>query len=237
MSFVVFLIYSRLDKAKESAFQDADQESERFIIRDVFKFKPSFWFITILCVTIYSAVLPFVAFSNIFLQKEFGMTAAQGGFYASLIFITTMVCTPFFGLLIDKIGKRAMIMVVGSLIIVPVFLSLGLTKLHPSLPIIGLGVAFSLVPSALWSSIPILVEEKHLGTAFGITYLIQNVGLTLFPWLAGKITDLSDGDYTNTMILFASLGIVALVFSLMLKFAERKGKGTGIELPSKMLRA
>jgi MFS family permease len=236
MSLVIFLIYSRLDKSKEKYFTSTSEEAEKFHFRDIFDFKPAFWFVAILCVTIYSAVLPFVAFSNIFLQKEFSMTAAQGGFYASLIFVTTMVCTPLFGLLIDKAGRRATIMLVGSLIIVPVFLSLGLSKLHPAFPIVGLGVAFSLVPAALWSSIPILVAENRLGTAFGITYLIQNVGLTVFPWLAGKITDMSGGDYTNTLILFASLGFVAFFFSVLLRLSDKKGN-TGLELPTKMAQA
>ncbi len=239
LSFVIFLIYSRLDKTTEKYFKSEEkgEEKEKFVFRDVFQFKPSYWFITFLCVTFYSAVLPFVAFSNIFLQKEFGFSAARAGFYASLIFVATMIFTPLFGILVDKIGKRATIMIVGSIMIVPVYLALGLTSFHPAVSMIGIGIAFSLVPSALWSSIPILVEQKRLGTAFGLITLIQNIGLTLFPWLAGKMTDLSGGDYTNTMILFASLGFVGLIFSLSLKFSERKGKETGIELPTKIAQA
>jgi MFS family permease len=96
-----------------------------------------------------------------------------------------------------------------------------------------IGISFSLVPAALWPVIPILVEERRLGTAFGLMTMIQNVGMTIFPWLAGKITDLSGGDYTNTMIMFASLGIVGFIFSLLLKYADRKEKA-GIELPTKI---
>ncbi|UCC38578.1 MAG: MFS transporter [Candidatus Aminicenantes bacterium] len=237
-SMIVFLIYSRLDKKKEPLFKmdEKREETDKFVFRDMFKFNPSYWYVTFLCVTFYSAVLPFVAFSNVFLKEKYGFSEAQGGFYASLIFVATITITPLFGILVDKIGRRATIMMVGSIVIVPVYLALGFTSFHPALPIIGIGIAFSLVPSALWSSIPILVEQKRLGTAFGLIALVQNVGLTVFPWLAGKLTDLSGGEYTNTMILFALLGFVGLVFSLLLKFSEKK-KGTGIELPTKMAQA
>jgi len=235
LSMLTFLIYSRLDKAKEKFFERGKNEGEKIIFRNILSFKTSYWFVTILCVTIYSAVLPFVAFSNIFLQKEFDLTATQAGFFASIIFITTMTVTPLFGIIVDKIGKRATIMMIGSLIIVPAYLALGLTTLNPALSIVGIGIAFSLVPSALWSSIPIMVEQRLLGTAFGLIALIQNIGLTLFPWIAGRVTDISRGDYTPTMLMFASLGFISLAFSFFLKRSEKKNP-TGIELPSKLVK-
>jgi len=112
-----------------------------------------------------------------------------------------------------------------------------LTSLHPAFPIFLLGISFSIVPAALWSCVPIMVAEKRLGTAYGLIVLIQNIGLTVFPWLAGKITDLSGGEYRNTMLLFSSLGLFGLIFSLSLKFSERKGKGMGLELPTKLAQA
>jgi MFS family permease len=122
-------------------------------------------------------------------------------------------------------------MILGSLMIIPVHLTLGLTSLHPVIPMIVLGISFSLVPAALWPAIPVIVEERRLGTAFGLMTLIQNIGLTVFPWFAGKITDISGGDYTNTMIMFASLGFFGLIFSLMLKVTDKRERA-GLELPS-----
>jgi len=235
LSFVVFSLYSRLDKAKEAAFRERGPEvaTDKFVFRQVFKFKPSYWFVNLLCVTFYSAVLPFVAFSKIFLQSKYEISAAQASFYGSLLFVATMVCTPLFGIVVDKIGRRATIMIVGAVIIVPVYLALGLTDIHPAPLIIGIGIAFSLVPSALWSSVPILVEQHRLGTAFGLITIIQNFGLTVVPWLAGRLTDSAGGDYTNSMLLFAFLGFIGLIFSLALIVTERKGPKTGIELPTK----
>jgi MFS-type transporter involved in bile tolerance (Atg22 family) len=125
-------------------------------------------------------------------------------------------------------------MIMGAVIIVPVYLALGLTDIHPAPLIIGIGIAFSLVPSALWSAVPILVEQHRLGTAFGLITIIQNFGLTVVPWVAGKLTDKAGGDYTNAMIMFALLGLTGLVFSIALYLKEKRGPQTGIQLPTKL---
>jgi MFS family permease len=148
----------------------------------------------------------------------------------------TIIFTPLFGLVCDKIGKRAAMMIIGSLLLVPIHLSLGLTHFAPALAMIILGISFSLVPAAMWPSIPIMVEEKRLGTAFGLMTLIQNAGLTLFNWAAGKLTDMAGGDYTHTILMFASLGFVGLVFALLLKAAAKK-ENVGIELPTSKAQA
>jgi MFS family permease len=140
-------------------------------------------------------------------------------------------------LVLDKFGKRATIMLLGSLIMVPCHLALGLTSLSPVVPMIGLGISFSLVASALWPSIPLLIEEKRLGTAFGLTTLLQNAGLTVFPWVAGKLTDVSGGDYRNSMLMFAGLGVVAFILSVLLRISSRKGPAAKIELPTRLAQA
>ncbi|MFC2165760.1 MFS transporter [Acidobacteriota bacterium] len=235
LSFIVNALYSMLDKAKEEAFRERGPEvnTDKFVFREAFKFKRSYWFVNLLCVTFYSAVLPFVAFSKIFLENKYELSAGQASFYGSLLFVATMVFTPLFGIVVDKVGKRATIMIIGAVIIVPVYLALGLTNIHPAPLIIGIGIAFSLVPSALWSAVPIMVEQNRLGTAFGLITIIQNFGLTVVPWLAGKLTDSAGGDYTNAMLMFAFLGLIGLVFSVALVLSEKKGPKTGIQLPTK----
>jgi nitrate/nitrite transporter NarK len=226
----------RLDKKREKRLDlpEKKEASDKIVVRDIFKFPASFWYVSLLCLAFYSLVFPFVAFSSMFLQKKFGLSPGQAGFYGSFVYIATAVITPLFGLVLDRIGKRATIMLFGSLIIVPCHLSLGLTNSSPLLPMIGLGISFSLVASALWPSLPLLVEEKRLGTAFGLTALLQNAGLTVFPWAAGKLTDASGGDYTNSMLMFAGLGVVSLVLSVLLKMSARKGPSAKIELPTRI---
>jgi len=234
LSFIAFFVYARLDRSKEQFFIDRGdvEQEEKLEPKEIFKFRRSYWFVNILCVTFYSGVLPFVAFSNIFLQSKYGMTATRAGFYGSLIFVSTMIATPLFGLFVDRFGKRATVMITGSVFIVPAFLMLGLTMVHPAVSIILIGIAFSLVPAALWASVPIIVPESRLGTAMGLITLVQNLGLTVIPWAAGRLTDNAGGDYTNSMIMFAGLGVVGLFFSIALIWSERKGPPTGIELPT-----
>ena len=123
-------------------------------------------------------------------------------------------------------------MIIGSLLLVPAHLLLGLTFLHPVVSFIILGISFSLVPAALWPAVPILVKEKLLGTAFGLIAWIQMIGLFVFPWLAGKIVDLSGDDYTNMEVMFASLGFLGVLFSILLIRANKK-QNHGLELPTK----
>lgn len=238
ISFSLFFVYSGLDKAKEKRFAGGKTAGpeEKFVLKDIFAFKPSFLYVSLLCMTFYSAIFPFTAFATIFLQSKFGFTAVKGGLYTSLVITGSMIFTPVFGFLADKFGKRATMMIAGSLMLIPVHLTLGLTHFAPAAALIVLGISFSLVPAAMWPSIPIMIEEKRLGTAFGLMTLIQNVGLTVFNWLAGKISDLSGGDYKNTILMFAALGFVGLIFSLLLKRAAQREE-TGIELPTREAQA
>lgn len=233
ISFALFLLYAGIDKKTERSFRDRSQmgKSDRFVFQDIFRFKSSYWFIAILSMTFYSAIFPFTAFSTVFLQTKFGFSAVKGGFYTSLIVIGSMVFTPIFGFLVDKFGKRATMIIIGSILLAPAHAFLGLTSLHPAVAMVMLGFSFSLVPAALWPTIPLIVEEKRLGTAFGLMTLLQNVGMTAVPWLAGKITDISGGDYTYTMVMFSFLAFIGLGFSVLLKISEKK-EALAIELPA-----
>lgn len=233
LSLALFFVYSGIDRSQDKYFISTVPQTaeDKIVFKEIFAFRPSFWYVSLLCMTFYSAIFPFTAFSTVFLQSKFGFSAIKGGFYTSLVITGTMFFTPLFGYLVDRIGRRATLMIIGSGLLIPIHLSLALTYFPPSVAMIVLGLAFSLVPAAMWPAIPIMVEEKRLGTAYGLMTLIQNVGLTVFNWLAGKITDLSGGDYKNTLLMFAALGFVGFFFALLLKQAARQD-GNRIELPS-----
>jgi MFS family permease len=211
---------------------------ERFVLREAFSFGASFWFITLLCVTFYSAVFPFQAYAPDLLVQKFGYSVTAAGHYTSALIFGTMIFTPILGWFVDHRGKRATMMIVGSLLLIPCHLLIGYTHFPPVVPIFFVGVALSLVPAALWAAIPMMVPESRLGTAFGVVGYVQNVGLMLFPYLAGKIADahttVVNGqevvNYTSTMLMFAVLGLVGFVFSLLLKAADaRRKSGPSIE--------
>ncbi|MDD3642056.1 MAG: MFS transporter, partial [Candidatus Krumholzibacteria bacterium] len=183
VSFMLFLVYLLMDRRVDEAIEGGS--AEKIVFSDILRLGAPFWMISFLCLTFYSAVFPFTSHAPRFLQVKFGMSPAQGGHYTSFVMIASMIFTPLLGLVVDKLGRRGLIMVLGSLLIVPAHLLLGQTMLHPAWGFILLGMAFSHVPAALWPAVPILVRERFLGTAYGIIGWIQNAGLAAFPWLAG----------------------------------------------------
>ena len=238
VSFLLFLVYLMIDRNVDSAIEGGVEE--KITIGDIRKLGSAFWLISFLCVTFYSAVFPFTVHAPRFLQKKFGLSPAVGGQYTSYIMAASMVFTPILGLMVDKFGRRGRMMIAGSLLIIPAHLLLGLTRVHPAVGFILLGCAFSLVPAALWPAVPLLVREKFLGTAYGIIGWVQNIGLTIFPFLAGYIVD-QQGDnvvqgYTNMEWMFASLSIAGLVFAIMLLVVDKR-HGTGLELPTSVAQA
>jgi MFS family permease len=140
-----------------------------------------------------------------------------------------MVFAPFAGALVDRVGKRAGIMLLGCILMIPCYLILGYSDLAPSVAMTVLGAAFVLVPAALWPAVPLLVQEGRLGTAYGLMTLIQNVGLMAFPWLNGMLRERTQ-EYTSSMVMFAALGVVALGFALLLWDRDRR-KGRTLESP------
>ncbi len=245
VGFLTYFIYLWLERSARgrigapgvTASGVAAQE-ERFVLREAFSFGASFWFITLLCVTFYSAVFPFQSYAPDILVQKFGYSVNAAGHYTSALIFGTMIFTPILGWYVDHRGKRASMMILGALLLVPCHVLLGYTHFPPVVPIFFVGVALSLVPAALWAAIPMMVPESRLGTAFGVVGYVQNVGLMLFPYLAGKIADahttLVNGqpvvDYTSTMLMFTLLGVVGLVFALLLKAADARRKaGPSIE--------
>jgi len=238
VSFLLFLVYLLIDRNVDAEIEGGSEEKIAF--SDIKKLGSAFWLIALLCVTFYSAVFPFTSHATRFLQMKFGLSAAKGGQYTSYIMTASMIFTPLLGLVVDKFGRRGKIMIFGSLLIVPAHLILGLTQVHPAVGFILLGCAFSLVPAALWPAVPILVREKFLGTAYGIIGWVQNIGLTVFPALAGMVVDQQGENvvqgYTNMEWMFASLSIAGLVFAIALLVVDRK-HGTGLELPTSIAQA
>jgi MFS family permease len=244
------LIYIIMDRRGEKSLQLKEEESgDKIVLSDVKKFKPSFWFVTLLCVTFYSAIFPFTSLSTDFFHSKWGLplTAGSGGgfFYqvfsnilhmfttaggtTTIIIFASMVFAPIFGQVVDRYGHRASMMVFGSLLMIPAFLTMAFTMIPPAFPMIVLGSAFVLVPAAMWPSVPLIVEKNRVGTAFGLMTMIQNIGLALFPWLNGLLRDATQ-TYTASMMMFASLGIFGLIFAILLKRADAKA-GDVLEMP------
>ncbi|MBS2212371.1 MFS transporter [Carboxylicivirga mesophila] len=238
LAFIVYMLLdAKLDKQLE---KDSNETvtSKPFSFRDITGLlgNRAYLYIALLCVTFYSAVFPFLAYAPDFFADKFSLTSVESGKLTSLLPLGTMFFTPLFGWLIDRKGKSATAMIFGASTLLAVHLVFALTYFPPQAPIILLGIAFSLVPAAMWPSMVKLVDDSQIGTAYGLMYSIQNLGLWGFPIIAGSILDATNpgnpevSDYTATILMFAAVSLLGLIFALLLKFEDKK-KGFGVELP------
>lgn len=250
LSFLVFCI---MDKKLEKEDEETEESSkEKFKLSDILgivKLK-GFWYIAALCVLFYSAVFPFLKYASDLMVQKFSVNPELAGIIPSLLPLGTLFLTPFFGNLYDRKGKGASIMIIGSLMLIGVHLLFSIPFLNYWLIavvlMIILGIAFSLVPSAMWPSVPKIIDERRLGTAYSLIFWIQNWGLMGVPLLIGRILDsrfcligetMINGkltpiyNYTLPMLVFAGFGILGLLFAFLLKKEDKK-KGYGLELPN-----
>jgi MFS family permease len=228
----------------------AGGETDKVAFKDLFSFGRSYWYVVALCVTFYSAIFPFQTFAVKFFQEAQGTTREVGGALSSQITLFAMVMTPLFGLLSDRIGKRALLMTFGSLLLVPVYLMMAYTHMPQLLlgtlrlgtyefplyiPMILMGVAFSLIPAVMWPSVAYLVDQPRLGTAYGLMTMIQNIGLAGFNLLIGFANDhwaaseANPGGYRPGLWIFSILGLSGLLFSYLLRRSETGPGAHGLE--------
>lgn len=221
---VCILVYYFLDVVADRKF-DMPKEGgqEKIELKQLFSFGVSFWYVTALCVTFYSAMFPFQTFAIKFFQEAHGTTREVGGNLSSMLTLAAMVFTPLFGLLADRIGKRSLLMMFGALLIIPVYLimaykvdlatplgisgslnlNLDFFDIHSVIPaylvipMSIMGIAFSLIPAVMWPSVAYIVDQSKLGTAYGLMTMIQNMGLFGFNVLVGWANDFSAASASN----------------------------------------
>lgn len=189
-----------------------------------------YWLIALLCVCFYSSLRPFLKFATDVLVNKYGIGEVTAGWIVSLLPYGTIVLTPLFGSLYDRIGRGATLMLSGSILLTCCHVGLTLPWISATwlatLIMILMGVSFSLVPSAMWPSIPKIVPLQQLGTAYSIIYYIQNIGLMLVPMWAGNVIGryTTDGhtDFTVPMFIFIGFGIASIILSSILLWADKK---------------
>ena len=212
-----------------------ESETDKVVFRDIWRFGKSYWYIVALCVTFYSAIFPFQTFAVKFFMEAHGVSREQGGFLSSMLTAFAMVCTPLFGLLVDRVGKRALFMMYGSLLLVPVYLIMAYSRVTLYLPMALMGIAFSLIPAVMWPSVAYIVDQKRLGTAYGLMTLVQNIGLAGFNLLVGWANDFKGASAQNPagydlgMWIFSSLGFFGLAFAYLLHRCETGPNAHGLE--------
>jgi len=252
IGLIAFIFYMGMDKKLDASDPDgitgANPEDE-FRFSDIFAIlsNKGWWYLAILCALFYSGVFPFLKYATDLMVQKFHVSENLAGLIPSLLPFGAMLLTPTFGGIYDKKGKGATIMVLGSLLITAVHIIFAVPFLNNWLiavfAMLLLGVGFSLVPSAMWPSVPKIIPERQLGTAYALIFFMQNlVALMAAPMIIGWVLDtyckagtLPSGapayNYMVPMMIFTGFGVLAIVFALLLK-AEDKKKGYGLELPN-----
>ena len=245
IGLIAYLVYCVMDKKLDQSVEAAAETKEDgFRMKDlklIFTSK-GFWLITILCLMFYAGVFPFLKFATKLMIAKYHVEPEIAGLIPAMLPFGTILLTPVFGSLYDRIGKGATLMVIGSVMLTVVHVLFALPLLNvwwfAVLIMVILGIAFSLVPSAMWPSVPKIIPMKQLGSAYAIIFYIQNIGLSMVPLLIGWVIDrystirTPDGtvsyDYTLPMCIFALFGFVAILIAWGLKH-EDAVKGYGLE--------
>ncbi len=258
IGFITFFIYTFMDRAldkQEGVSENGTSPEDEFKVSDLGKIltNPGFLAIAGLCVLFYSAIFPFQKFATDMLASKLDVPVKEAAAYFSYFPIGAMILTPFIGYFLDLKGKGATLMIFGSVLLMVSHLLFALIPAESFnvffaiLIIVILGTAFSLVPASMWPSIPKIVEDRYLGSAYGLIFWIQNIGLLAVPILIGWALSASNPgvseqisagvegakyDYTVTEFIFAGFGLLAFFLSFVLKATDRK-RGYGLDLPNK----
>ena len=243
-------IYWALESRAEKQYELGKAgQTDKLELKGILRFELSYWLVVGLCFTFYSAIFPFRTFAidfftNKILAAHGGLQAAeavrvvsleQAGRLNSLLPLAAMFATPLFGLLVDRVGKRALFMMLGSVLLMPVYLMMAYSPTSLYVPVVMMGIAFSLIPAVMWPSVAYIVDQSRLGTAYALMTLIQQIGFFLLNLMIGKANDYAHagldnpGGYALGMWIFSILGFVGLALSIGLRIRETGPHGHGLE--------
>lgn len=257
VGFLLFFVYTFMDARldKEIGADASGEPEEAFRVSDLWLIlkNPGFIAIASLCVLFYSAIFPFQKFATDMLASKLDISIIDAAAMFSYFPILAMVLTPFIGAFLDRKGLGATMMLYGAILMTVSHLIFALVPAEAFNEVIAygtivvLGSAFSLVPASMWPSVPKIVEDRFLGSAYGLIFWIQNIGLLAVPILIGWALSASNpgvadaiaaGDtaikynYTTVELIFAGFGVLAMILSVVLKVVDRR-KGFGLDLPNK----
>jgi MFS family permease len=232
---VAAMVFFWLDRHHRPGLHSA-AAAERVDWASVLKFDRSYWYILALHVLYAAVFFPFrTTYAIEYFQHVKGLTLSQAGVANSWVFFAAIFATPFFGLLADRFGHRALMLVFGTLLLPVTFVVLGLTNLSLWVSTVMMGISFSLVPAVIWPATTLIVEPRRLGTALGLITLIQALGMAASNLAAGWLADKAGAGaqnpsgYAPMLWFFFLLSLIALSSALLLWRRETGPEGHGLE--------
>jgi MFS family permease len=230
------VVYYFMDRRVARDYDVPRPSTDRFVWSDLWHFDKSFWYIIGLCVTFYSVIFPFRStFAIKYFQHAHHVSLQDAGQLNGYVFLAAIVATPLFGLMADRVGRRAAFMAGGCFLLAAAFPILAYTDANLWITTVLIGIAFSLVPAIIWPAVPYLVEPRRLGTAFGLMTMVQAMGLTLINEVAGRLNDANGASaenpagYTPMLWMFLFLSLFGFVFAFLLRLRETGPHGHGLE--------
>ena len=226
-------------KTPDSASSPAGAPEDEFRFSDILKVlgNRNFWLLGLLCVLFYSSVIAFKKFAGAILIPRFDIPAQTAGWMISMLPFSTVIFAPLFGILVDKVGKGTRWMMAGAVL---ALIAHGLLAFAPSgvpfwgyLAMVFLGFGYSLVPAALWPSVPKIVPDKVLGTTFALINWVQNLGLLSFKWLSGVILGQGAQGPVNVEIMFSALCVFAVVVAVIFCRTSARNPQLQLDTPNK----
>ncbi|XP_016969412.1 major facilitator superfamily domain-containing protein 1 [Drosophila rhopaloa] len=226
MSMICALILGWMDKRAERILQrNTNPAGQIPKLTDVFTFKPPFWLVSIICVAYYVAIFPFIALGQNFFVDRFGYTPAQANTVDSLVYLIAAASSPFFGLIIDKVGKNVTWVFTATLTTIGAHALLTFTQLTPYVGMSIMGLSYSMLAASLWPLVALIIPEYQLGTAYGFCQSIQNLGLAVITILAGIIVDHSGGEHMWLQLFFMGWLTIALIATGVIWAYNNKHRG------------
>lgn len=237
VSMAAAVVYWMAERGAARQYELAQPKpSDRFVWADLWRFNRSYWYLVGIVVTFYSVIFPFRStFAIEYFQNAHGLSLADAGVMNSWVFLAAIVATPLFGLLVDKVGRRSLALLLGSLLLFACFPTFLFTNWNLWVTTVMIGISFSLVPAVIWPSVTYIVEPNRLGTAYGLSFMVQAVGLTVFNLGAGGLNDWAGASaenpagYDAMLWMFTILSVAAVFFSALLLKRETGPHGHGLE--------
>lgn len=237
----------RSTSAEAMTAGDVAKSDEQFRFKDVLKVlgNPNWWLLALLCVFFYSSIVAFKKFTGAILVPRFGVSAGIAGLMATILPFSTVVFAPLFGLMVDRRGHGTRWMVFGAVLALAAHLVLAFAPSGSAFwgyaAMILLGFSYSLVPAALWPSVPKVIPDRMLGTAFALIYWVQNLGLWGFKRFAGRILEAPHtvesaagaSPILNVELMFLAVCVAALVLALLFAASSRRHPELALDKPNK----